>query len=155
MMSRTHNLDLLRDEEPDSLQSLEEKIYKAVDLVNLLRQEKTALQEELEAPTLKWKHRVKFAKYIRYGYPKTILIRVTTTDEVYGYQDQGTKAHMVKPKRAKALAWTSKAGSRLFSKGHRVRGVKAQHWTNKAKRKYQPRIKRLADELMEDVARDF
>jgi hypothetical protein len=113
------------------------------------------LQEELEAPTLKWKHRVKFAKYIRYGYPKTILIRVTTTDEVYGYQDQGTKAHMVKPKRAKALAWTSKAGSRLFSKGHRVRGVKAQHWTNKAKRKYQPRIKRLADELMEDVARDL
>jgi len=113
------------------------------------------LQTELEKPTLTWKHKVKFAQFIRYGYPKTIMIRVSTTDDPYRFQDEGTKAHMVKPKRAKALAWTSKLGSRRFSKGHRVRGVKAQHWTNKAKRKMQPRIKRLAESLIRDVAKDL
>lgn len=40
--------DLLRTEETDSLAALEERILRAVEMVSTLREEKQALQKELE-----------------------------------------------------------------------------------------------------------
>lgn len=119
------------------------------DLLNKVAGE---IQEELEEPIKDWKHKVKFNRFIRYGYPKTLYLRVSTTDKVYNFQDQGTKAHRVEPKHAKALHWTTPEGEQAFSKGHRVSGVKAKKWTERTKRKYRPRIKELADRMMAEIA---
>ena len=39
----------------------------------------------------------------------------------------GTKDHFIKPSKAKALSWVN-GGSRGFSKGHKVSGIKKDEW---------------------------
>lgn len=75
-------------------------------------------------------------------------IEITTQDEVYGFVDQGTKAHFVGPVNAKALAfqtgYTPKtspgvigstaggaSGPIAFSKGHMVSGIKPRKFSEK------------------------
>ncbi len=48
--------DLLRTEETDSLAALEERILRAVEMVSTLREEKQALQKELEDA---WRRRIR------------------------------------------------------------------------------------------------
>ena len=73
--------------------------------------------------------------------------------KIWGYLDKGTKAHMVKPKRAKALAFPGgyKAGSRpnsmfvgasssggltAYSRGHMVAGIKPRNWSKLMQKKW-------------------
>ncbi len=44
----------------------------------------------------------------------------------------GTKAHIIKPKRKKALRWVGKGGKFAYSKGHMVSGIKANNFILKA-----------------------
>jgi len=71
------------------------------------------------------------------------------------YQDQGTKAHMIRPKNKKALYWTGSglthsmfyAGGMMhnkytgaFSKGHMVSGIKGKHFVDKSFNQLKPRM---------------
>ena len=51
------------------------------------------------------------------------------------YQDQGTKAHMIKPVNKKALHWDGH-----FSKGHMVSGISAKHFVEDSIEATMPRI---------------
>ena len=44
------------------------------------------------------------------------------------YQDQGTRAHMIKPINAKALHWDGGG----FSKGHMVSGIQGKHFVQES-----------------------
>jgi hypothetical protein len=48
------------------------------------------------------------------------------------YLDQGTKEHMVRPRKKKALHWVE-SDQDYFSKGHMVSGIKGMHLLSKAK----------------------
>jgi len=52
------------------------------------------------------------------------------------YQDQGTKAHMIKPRNKKALHWEGGG----FSKGHMVSGIKGKHFVDKSFNQLRPRM---------------
>lgn len=56
---------------------------------------------------------------------------ITTDDAIFVYQDQGTKAHTIVPKRKRALFWP---GARHPVKVVRHPGTKAMHYTDKAAR---------------------
>ena len=60
------------------------------------------VRRDLESITRTWKHRVKFnVRVVRrrgdYG------ITVTTKDEIFGYVNYGTKPHVIRPRKARAL----------------------------------------------------
>ena len=48
------------------------------------------------------------------------------------FLDQGTKDHPIAPRRKRALRWVAKNGRFAFSKGHRVKGIKASHFIKKS-----------------------
>lgn len=74
----------------------------------------------------KWKHQPVWRGYVRLS-TNEIYISVGTTDEIFKFVDQGTKAHIIKPVNAKVLHWVDETtGEDRFSKGHWVKGVKAQ-----------------------------
>ena len=67
------------------------------------------------------------------------------------YQDQGTKAHMIKPRNKKALHWMGTGnfyagglyhshGYGGFSKGHMVSGIKGKHFVDKSFNQLRPRM---------------
>ena len=74
-----------------------------------------ALQRELEsyakdvkldfdATTATWDHKVKFETDVLV-LPDIVSVKVWTEDEIYGYVDQGTKPHVIKPKNKPRLAF--------------------------------------------------
>lgn len=79
-----------------------------------------------------WKDRT--GKLTRTHYAK---IRKTWTIEIGAkakhakYLFYGTKAHMIRPKKKKALAWKV-GGTTFFSKGHMVKGIKGRDWLRPA-----------------------
>lgn len=113
------------------------------------------IEADLKAPTKKWKHRVTFNREVRLNLPKSIRISVTTQDDIYRYQNNGTKAHWVEANPPnKAMRWKH-GGKYAFSKRHKVKGVKAQKWTTKAHKKWQPEIRDLTKQLMKAIAKDL
>jgi hypothetical protein len=59
--------------------------------------------------------------------------RIHSPSPIAGFLYYGTSRHWVEPVRASALSWVDpKSGTRLFSMGHWVSGIKADHWVEKA-----------------------
>lgn len=57
---------------------------------------------------------------------REIYIRGKRNNEVGEFQHFGTKAHMVRPKKKNGvLAWVGAGGATFFSRGHKVKGIKA------------------------------
>lgn len=71
-----------------------------------LRREVVNVKRELALPTKRWKHKVEF-----YDRPATGAqssgVDVGTTDKVYNILDKGSPPHIIKPKKAKFLAFNS------------------------------------------------
>jgi hypothetical protein len=101
---------------------------------------------QYEHTTSTWAHKPKFtiSHFRRTG--NSISRDIYTKDEVYGYLDDGTRGHMVRPRRARRLRfqpnYTTKTqrwwlGSRIggsygpfaYSRGHYVRGIQAREYT--------------------------
>lgn len=72
-----------------------------------------------------WQHQPVWRGYVRIA-GSDIYISVGTTDEVFKFVDEGTVGHMIRPVRAKVLHWVTPEGEDAFSKGHWVKGIKAQ-----------------------------
>lgn len=63
-----------------------------------------AMLADFEKTTKTWKHKPTFKfKVTENGQQTTVT--VSTTDKIYGFVDQGTEAHIIKPKHAKVLAF--------------------------------------------------
>lgn len=68
-----------------------------------IRKESRAVERELGYPSRRWKHRVDFKiDETNEG------ANIGTNDKIYTYVDQGTKPHIIKPKKAKVLVFNSK-----------------------------------------------
>lgn len=110
-----------------------------------LRREVVAVKRELALPTRRWKTTVEFYDRQAQG-AQSSGIDVGTENKIYGYVDRGTKRHLIKPKKAKTLAFNSQfraktkpnslnssAGSSkppvVFAKAVRHPGVKARGFT--------------------------
>lgn len=62
--------------------------------------------DDFQRTTATWKHKVKFtSKVSANAAAGGVRIEVSTKDRVYGYVDEGTRPHIIRPKRAKALAF--------------------------------------------------
>jgi hypothetical protein len=71
-----------------------------------LRETADEVRDDLEATTQTWEHRVKFV--VRVVKRSGVLgITVSTKDVIYAYVNYGTKAHVIRPKRAKVLRFQS------------------------------------------------
>lgn len=71
-----------------------------------------------------WKHQPDFRGYVRID-SKGIYISVGTQDLIFKFQDLGTKAHIIRPKRAKVLHWVAPTGN-VFAKEVHHPGTKAK-----------------------------
>lgn len=59
-----------------------------------------AMLEDFERTVKTWEHKVKFKSGVESGASVGgVRIEVFTTDKVYGYVDEGTKPHAIRPKR--------------------------------------------------------
>lgn len=83
-----------------------EQVYK--DALDATSKE---VKRDLEATTATWEHKVKFTVRVtsRHG---DLGITVSTKDEIYKFVNFGTKPHVIRPKKAKAL---------LFQSGHKAK----------------------------------
>lgn len=100
-----------------------------------------AALQSLQSATRSWKHKPPFK--IAKGNPTSI----TVDDDIFFYQDQGTKAHVIRPKQKRALAWPGGA--------HPVKrvnhpGTKAMHYMATAQQVAQDL---LPDEMNRQIAR--
>lgn len=73
-----------------------------------------------------WKHKPTWRGYVRLT-ADNIYISVGTTDEIFKFVDEGTKAHIIRPVRAKVLRWTTPAGEDAFAKLVHHPGTQAQN----------------------------
>ncbi len=71
-----------------------------------LRREVVAVKRELLLPTRRWKHKVAFYEKQASGAASS-GIEVATDDKPYGWTDRGTKRHLIRPKKARVLAFNS------------------------------------------------
>lgn len=78
-------------------------------------------QKDLEKTTSTWEHDVDFKIEMERG-----GFTVATTDEIYGYVDDGTRAHEIRPKNGKQLKFTvggaAKTTPRVIGSGPGRRG---------------------------------
>lgn len=124
------------------------------------------LVTEFNKKTARWKEPVPFRSKVHSTKTK---ITVTVEPEqprskkakIFQYQDEGTRRHFIKPKKAKALRFPvahkrgsarSKKGVYGFSKGHWVSGIKAKNWTteimNRWKRTKLPKFTQTTSSLI-------
>lgn len=124
---------------------------------------------DFEQTTATWNKKPKFDVNLSLE-GNTPSIEVTTKDEVYGYVDQGTKAHFVAPVKAKALAFRlggspktkpgvigssgggGSSGPVVFSQGHTVSGIKARGFSKKIEAKWRSEFGKRMLAAMKRVA---
>jgi hypothetical protein len=62
--------------------------------------------DDFKRTTATWQHKPKFTSKVEMGATVGgVKIEVSTKDTIYGYVDQGTRPHIIRPKRKKALAF--------------------------------------------------
>lgn len=67
-----------------------------------MREAAEAVKADAEKSTATWKHKVNFI--IQQDGPNFII---ATNDEIYGYVDEGTKPHVIVPKRGRVLRFAA------------------------------------------------
>ncbi len=124
------------------------------------------IKKDFEKTTSTWSTDVDFeiVKDLRRS-GVTPQILVGTDNEIYKFVDKGTKAHLIKPKRAKKLRFQSgyraktsvnRIGSRrggpfgetVFSSGVRHPGTKARNFSKILQKKWQSIFKRRMEKAM-------
>lgn len=149
-----------------NVEAFKRELSKAVD--------KTAgdMQKDFEKTTRTWDTKVKF-----YARPKggqlgrrDMVITVYTNNQIYQYVDEGTKAHIIRPKNANALHFLSgyraktrpgfigsssggASGESVFAKEVHHPGTKARNFSAIIARKHTPRFKKNVDAAMARAAR--
>ena len=130
------------------------------------------MQKDFQLTTKTWKRKPKFEQIISVA--PNVEVLVGTDDEIYGYVNDGTRPHLIFPKRAKALSfqWGGKGSYRPKTKprfigsvpggptGPRVArpyvqhpGTKAREFDQTIQKKWTPRFKRLMEQAMSRAAK--
>lgn len=88
------------------------------------RQMEKDVKGAFEDAVSEWEHQPTWRGYVRVGADQ-IYISVGTNDLIFKFVDEGTKAHIIRPVRAKTLRWVS-GGETFFAKEVHHPGTKAQ-----------------------------
>ncbi len=126
------------------------------------------IKKDFQKTTQTWKHAVRFDSSIstRGG---TARVEVGTSDEIYGYVDQGTQPHEIRPKRAKMLRFQSqfraktrpgyitsyrgyRGGPAVYRSSVMHPGSKAREFAKTIARRWQPRFNRIMRDAMKAAA---
>lgn len=102
--------------------------------------------QELRGATRGWKRKPAF-RIERKGDDQSDIV---TDDEVFIYQDRGTKPHVITPRRKRALAWP---GGRHPVKRVNHPGTPAQDFTGKAAKKMDKQYQRIVAEELAKASR--
>ena len=105
----------------------------------------TVALQDLRGSVRGWRHTVDF-KISRDGDTS----EVTTSDEVFFYQDTGTKAHEIRPRRKRALFWPG-AGHPVKRVWHP--GTKAQKFSEQAAERAGKQYERIMNDELEKASR--
>lgn len=137
-------------------------------LLNEIRKVGTQIKADFEKTTASWDHKVAFEEQVSLaGGPQ---VEIYTTDKIYGYVDQGTRPHAIRPVRAKALRFQSgyKAktapgvigsgaggpfGDTVFSKGVQHPGNAPRGFSKEIEKIWTPRFKRAMEKAMSQAAK--
>jgi len=110
--------------------------------------------EDFDATVSTWKHKPKFDQEFQQS-AKSIRTFTGTSDEIYTYVSKGTRAHLIRPKRAKMLAfqggiYTAKSmpgvlqarsggpsGDMVYSRGVKHPGTKARNFDEAIAKKWE------------------
>lgn len=77
-----------------------------LELLNAMRKAGRGIRKDFQSTTKTWKNKPEFKLTISLRSPGP-TVTVTTMDEIYRYVDKGTKPHVIRPKKAKALRFQS------------------------------------------------
>lgn len=111
---------------------------------------------DFELTTWTWTHKVKFRKIVHKG-RDSVEALVGTDDPIYKYVDEGTRPHMIYPKKAKALhfkgTYKSKtlpgvmvarpggaSGKDVFAKAVKHPGTKARKFSQKLSKEWEKKL---------------
>ena len=65
------------------------------------------IEKDYKKTVTKWKRKPKFTRLVQIG-PNAIEVLVGTDNKIYGFVDEGTKAHIILPRKRKVLRWLGK-----------------------------------------------
>jgi hypothetical protein len=96
-----------------------------------MQQSADEAQRDFEATTAGWQHKVPFIQV-----PGPDYIVVGTEDEIWQYQDEGTRPHPIVPRNAKVLRFPA-GGRVVYTKRVNHPGTKARGWSKMIATKWQ------------------
>jgi hypothetical protein len=99
------------------------------------RHAEEAIKRNFDDAVKMWRRPPVFRGYVRLSGNK-IYISVGTTDEIFGFVDQGTKPHIIKPVNAKMLHWKDESGEDHFAKEVHHPGFKGRHITDQIEKEW-------------------
>jgi len=146
---------------------LQEKEMKRV-IRNAMKRVGYGIQKDFESTTATWDHKPKFSVTTTISGDDSPAVLVGTDDEIYGYVSGGTSAHIIRPKRARALrfqkTYTAKtvpgvigskaggpSGPAVYAQEVHHPGTKARRFDQIIQKKWQPRFKREIEAAMKEA----
>ena len=139
-----------------------------LELLNELRAVGVEIKQDFEKTTATWDRKVAFETQISLS--GGAQVEVSTSDEIYGYVDQGTRPHVIRPKRAKALRFQSgyvakttpgvigssaggPFGDTVFSRGVNHPGNAPRNFSKGITELWQMKFKRKMQQAMSSAAK--
>jgi len=122
-----------------------------MEILNALRAEGRDVTKEYEKTTASWRVKPKFETMIGLTRAEGASVFVGTDDEIYGYVDQGTRPHVIRPRRARFLRFRTgykaktsprKIGSGPGGASGPVRFAKIVHHPGTQPREFSPTIRK-------------
>lgn len=139
-------------------------------LLNGMRRMGTKIKQDFEKTVATWKNKPKFEVLVSLTKPGPTVV-VDTNDPIYRYVSEGTKPHVILPKRAKALAfkgtYTAKTvpgviesraggsgGADVFSQGVLHPGTKPRRFQKLIADKWRKAFRSEMEQVMREVRKE-
>lgn len=136
--------------------------------LNALRKQATPIRADFRETVKTWKRKPKFETKVSLAGSR-MTVTVYTTDPIYGYVDKGTKPHVIRPVKAKALhfvtGYSAKTtprvigsreggadGDEVFTKEVQHPGTKAREFDKIIARKWQRKFRSEMSKFLKDIA---
>ena len=141
------------------------------ELAKAIKDQKDELAGDLDKVTRTWEHDVKFKIDVKDSGDK-IEGSISTDDEIFGYVENGTRSHWVRPRHRNGVLAFKKnyraktrsgligstqggaSGSTVFSRGHKVSGIKGRKFFNAIYTIRQAGFKRRMQKAFEEATKD-
>lgn len=143
-------------------------------VLNAIESEAMSIADDMlldfELTTATWNHQVEFEQLVSIGANGDIEIFVGTDDEIYGYVNNGTKPHEIRPIRASVLAFPSgynaktqpgkmvsrsggSYGETVFAKRVMHPGTEARNFDKTITKDWEPKTRRRFEQALKRAVR--